>query len=145
MYVLVVVVVEDDKVIDQRTEDVHDLFLTEGDAIRLALVVHIFEGVFNVFKVKYYFIILAAYLAAFLGLDLSYLDEILAYLPLAGHLPQPHILQDPQILHLARQTHLLHHQPFSGVSVFDYNQVGEQFILLYAYLGVSALCLGTQI
>lgn len=46
MYVFVVVVVEDDEVIDQRTEDVHDLFLTEGDAVCLVLVVHIFEGVF---------------------------------------------------------------------------------------------------
>lgn len=109
MYVFVVVVVEDDEVIDQSTENIHDLFLTEGDAVRLSLVVHIFEGVFNVFKVKYYFIILAADLVAFLSLDLPYLDEVLAYLPLAGHLPQPHILQNSQVLHLIGQAHLLHH------------------------------------
>ena len=46
MDVLVVVVVEDDEVIDQRAQDAHDLFLAEGKGVCLALVVHIFESVF---------------------------------------------------------------------------------------------------
>lgn len=46
MDVFVVVIMEDDEIIDQCAEDIHDLFLTEGKGVCPALVVYIFESGF---------------------------------------------------------------------------------------------------